>query len=401
MRIVVIGAGVGGLASAVGLAGAGHDVQVYEQAPELRVGGNGMIVWPSGASILGEFGIPYDEIGQPMNVTNTRIFMGFTVARIDWSKVGKQYGAPPILARRGKLIERLAQQLPEGVLKLGLGCSGFENRTSGGTESVKVTLTDGSTVEADVLIGADGHRSSVRRELFGDSTAGYTGWAAWHGVTIVPPDLNPPNEVNVYMGEAGLVALHPLGDDLLYWAFETPWQDGELLPPGAVGPDGVASRSESAAANLRDRFAAYASPIPELLDMIKDNDINLFPFVRHRVLRQWGRGRVTLAGDAAHVVPPRMGQGANQALEDAWMLRRVLANATDASKALRRYERTRRATVRRISMTARFVDSKLGPKIMKLLYGRKGPVDREAEHKEITRYSNYFVERDRPAPANV
>lgn len=349
MKIAIIGAGLAGVASAVSLSQAGHEVSIYEQAAALREGGYGVILWPNATGILEELGVPHAGLGLSLDRVDILSDIGDPLVRIELDRIAKRFGKPNVVVRRSVLVARLAELLPAGTLRFGMGCTGIEEPADGTDDPVRISLSDGSTAQADVLIGADGHRSMVRRHLFGDNRATYTGWATWHGTTKLPVAVAAGNKVQTMAGAPGVCVMHPLGDGMLYWAFETPWADGELIPRGALGTehaeDAPNADGSSATANLRARFAGFASPLPELLASITDDDVEVFPHILHKIPRQWGRGRITMAGDAVHAVPPRTGMGANQALEDAWVIGRILSQPGDPVALLRRYERTRRRRV--------------------------------------------------------
>lgn len=353
MKIAIIGAGLAGVASAVALSQAGHEVSIYEQAAALREGGYGVILWPNATGILDELGLPHTGLGLSLDRVDIMSDIGDPLVRVELDRIAERFGKPNIVVRRSVLVARLAELLPPGTLRFGLRCAGIEEPAAGTDDPVRISLSDGSTAQADVLIGADGHRSVVRLHLLGDNRAAYTGWASWHGTTKLPVPLAAGRKVQTMAGAPGVCVMHPLGDGLLYWAFETPWTDGELLPPGALAtesgesgePGKPGDPGPSATANLRARFAGFASPMPELLASITDDDVEVFPHILHKIPRQWGRGRITMAGDAVHAVPPRTGMGANQALEDAWVIGRTLSEPGDPATLLRRYERARRRRV--------------------------------------------------------
>ena len=349
MKIFIIGAGLAGVASAVALSQAGHEVSIYEQAAALREGGYGVILWPNATGILEELGVPHAGLGLSLDRVDILSDIGDPLVRIELDRIAKRFGKPNVVVRRSVLVARLAELLPPGTLRFGMGCTGIEEPAVGTDDPIRISLSDGSTAQADVLIGADGHRSMVRRHLLGDNRAAYTGWATWHGTTKLPVALTAGNKVQTMAGAPGVCVMHPLGDGMLYWAFETPWADGELIPRGALSTehaqDAPSAAGVSATANLRARFAGFASPLPELLASITDDDVEVFPHILHKIPRQWGRGRITMAGDAVHAVPPRTGMGANQALEDAWVIGRILSEPGDPAALLRRYERTRRRRV--------------------------------------------------------
>ncbi|MFF8562669.1 FAD-dependent oxidoreductase [Streptomyces albidoflavus] len=346
MKIVIIGAGLGGVATAYALTRAGHEVELYEQADELRKGGYGVILWPNATGILDHLGLDHTGLGHRLDRVNITSETGRTLVRVELDRIARTFGAPNKVVRRSELVEALVAELPEGVLRLGARATGLKEPADG-HGPVTVTFDDGRMAEGDLLIGADGYRSYVRRHLFGPSPVQHTGWATWHGTTRLPIELTSSRRVQTMAGETGLCVMHPLGESVLYWAFETPYTDGDTVPPAAPdAPAPAPGERPSAVANLRSRFAGFASPLPELLDSITDEDVHLFPHILHEVPKRWGRGPVTLLGDAVHAVPPRTGMGANQALEDAWVISRALAGPGTPIERLRRYEHIRHRRIK-------------------------------------------------------
>jgi len=175
-----------------------------------------------------------------------------------------------------------------------------------------------------------GHRSVVRRAVVDPAPAVENGWTTWQGLTPVLPVLASSTVGRFVVGPAGFVGMMPAGDGLVQWWFDAP----------------------SDAGLLRDRFAGYPHLVQELLDGIRDSDVDSFAHVVHRVPTRWGVGPVTLVGDAAHAFPPTQAQGANQALEDAAVLARELRGPGTISDRLRRYETERAPRVRRLSRLA-------------------------------------------------
>jgi FAD-dependent urate hydroxylase len=189
------------------------------------------------------------------------------------------------------------------------------------------------------VVGADGQGSAVRRAVLDPAPARDAGWATWQGLTPVLPEIADGTRGSCLVGDAGFVGLLPAGRGRLQWWFDVPWHPSAPRPTSPI-------------AWLRDRFAGYATPVRRLLDQVDDRDVDLYPHVLHRVPDRWGHGPATLLGDAAHAFPPTQAQGANQALEDAWTLRRALAGTTNPTAALRRYEQQRLRRVRRVSRLA-------------------------------------------------
>lgn len=335
MDVLIAGAGVGGLALAAGLVADGHQVRLLEQAPSLREGGAAVTIFSNGAAALAGLGAPLEGVGGDIDELDLRAANGVELWRTDLRVLHRRTGFPVVTVPRHRLIEHLAQRLPAEVVQFD---SAVESVTVH-ADRADVTDSHGNMHSARVLVGADGHRSAVRRAVLSDVPAAHCGWITWQGLTRVLPDIATGTVGRLIVGDAGLCGLMPAGDGLLQWWFDV------AVPPTDPTP-------ESAVTWLRTRFAHYAQPIPALLDAVTDADIERFPHVLHRVPRQWGTGPTTLLGDAAHAFPPSQAQGANQALEDAWLLARALRLPNDPADALRRYEQRRARRVRRVSRMA-------------------------------------------------
>lgn len=327
MDVIIAGAGIGGLALAHGLLADGHRVRVLEQAPAPRTGGAGVTIFSNGAAALAGLGVPLDGLGAIIDDLDIRSADGRRVLRFDLRVMRRHTGFPVVTLPRDRLIARLSAELPGDVILFGHGVTAV-------TVDDTVTVTDaaGRRHAADVVVGADGHRSAVRRSVLDPTPATENGWVTWQGLTPVLPAVTSGLFI---VGDAGACGLMPAGDGLLQWWFDMP-------DPGGFGA--------GAADLLRERFAGYADPVPALLATVTDADLGCFPHALHRVPDRWGVGPTTLVGDAAHVFPPSQAQGANQALEDAWLLRRALR--TPGPAALRRYEVLRSRRVRRVSAMA-------------------------------------------------
>ena len=364
MKVLVSGAGIGGVAAARALIADGHEVTVFEQAAELRHGGAAVTLWSNGTGVLSELGVRLDGAGAPIDVLETRDHRGKTLVSIDVAQAAARYGHPHICLPRTRLLDLLARDLPTGTITFGRAAKAANaaetaaSATGAPGNSVRVTFADGGTADGDLLIAADGRGSAIRDQLWGSDPGRLTGWATWQGISPVPVDVTASRSSVLFVGNPGTCGLMPAGDGLLQWWFDLRWTPGTPPPAKPV-------------AMLRERFGDWASPVREVLAAVTDDETGFFPHYRHRVPRTWGSGRITVIGDAAHSMPPTRAQGANQALEDAWALAAALRNETaDIEAALRAFERARSRKVSVVSRQAGSEDyNKYGAVISRLIPG--------------------------------
>ncbi|MES0836063.1 FAD-dependent oxidoreductase [Nocardiopsis tropica] len=327
MDVVIIGAGVGGLAAAVGLRRRGHDVRVFERGEVLRTGGAALALWSNGTAALGGLGIDPTGLGRPTEVIIGSTHTGAELYRIDLRSVSARLGWPNLCLPRRELLDRLASQLPDGVVRFGPACTGVRQDADG----VTALFEDGTTARADAVIGADGVHSAVRACQRPGDVPRPRGYASWQGLTPLPVPLAESTTSRWLTGPGGTCGIIPTGGGMVQWWFDLPWAPGDPEPA-------------SPAEVLRERFGAWTDPdVRAVLAHAKDEDVTSFPHVQTPVPKTWGSGRITLLGDAVHAFPPSTAQGANQALEDALVLSAALdgVRGADAAPALRRYERVR------------------------------------------------------------
>ncbi|MFC4122692.1 FAD-dependent oxidoreductase [Nonomuraea zeae] len=319
MRVIIVGAGVAGLALARGLLMAGHEVEVYEESPELRTAGGSVSLWPGSTAILKELKVDYTGIGRRLETLESWAGDGRRLLTMDLTVAERRYGHPVVHLARSELVKLLAEGVPVtyGARVEHVVPERAEARPAGGR-----------TVRGDVLVGADGRRSVVRTALWGNDTARLSNWVTWQGFTTLPTSLTEARRAVMIAGGQGLCGLIPAGEGRLLW-----WFDVRSAPGKPLWAD-----DRHVVERLRERFGGWVEPVPGILDTI--TDIDFFPHHRQPIPAVWGKGPTTLAGDSAHTMPPTMAQGANQALEDAWLLARSIGD-------LRAYERARSKVVRR------------------------------------------------------
>jgi 2-polyprenyl-6-methoxyphenol hydroxylase-like FAD-dependent oxidoreductase len=318
VRAVVVGAGIGGLATAIALEQAGVEPIVVERAPQLQAAGFGLVVSANAVTALRSLGLRDGVAARGTRVRRAEIRnpSGELLTLIDYEALGwETYG---IL--RTELQEAMLKVTPADRLRLGMTCVDA-------TDDGEVLLDGADPVIADVVVGADGIRSTVRRSLFGDEPLRYGGHRAWRAGTRFDDELVRDCFVEVW-GVGGGFGFGPAGPGRVYWyCFET-------VPEGAPAPERPRD------AFLR-RYGAWFDPIPALIESTDPDAIEATFTYDRPPRRAWGRGRVTLLGDAAHPMKPNIGQGAAQALEDAVVLGSCIARSSDPGEALRAYERRR------------------------------------------------------------
>lgn len=323
-RIVVIGAGIGGLSAAIALRKAGYSVVVYEQTPRFAEAGAGLSLWANAVKGLRKLGIEETLSCSRITSGEIRSWKGATLQHSPMQSLERKLGAPAIAIHRADLHRILLAALPDQSVQIGKAFVGFEQSK----KSVAVFLSDGSTLETDLLIGADGIHSAVRRQAFPNVQPRYAGYAAWRGVTIVRGNVEYNQSIETW-GRGARFGIVPIGGKRIYW-FAT-----ANLPAGQR--PGLEQRKK----DLIERFHGWHSPIEALIQGTSPADILYNDICDLEPLPTWSIGRVTLLGDSAHATTPNLGQGACQAIESAIILARCLMQERELTQALKRYEAVR------------------------------------------------------------
>lgn len=325
-EIIIIGGGIGGLCTAIVLQQNGFDVHLYEKVKKLGEVGAGLTLWSNAIKALRALGVADQVIhtGSKVNRSYIRAANGDILQDAHMNEMEAQYGEPVVAIHRAALHDILINALKPNTLTLNVGFVKFEQDES----KVFVHFDNGQTGSADLLIGADGIHSAVRKQIFPEIQLRYSGYTAWRGVVETESEsaLGLTTESWGVGARFGIVRVDK---SRIYW-FATSNQ-----------PAGERSTSDQRKARLLRSFKNWHNPIYHLLDLtpadsILQNDIyDIPPFA------SWSQGRVTLLGDAAHPTTPNMGQGACMAIESAYVLSYSLKEHTDHRSALKRYERER------------------------------------------------------------
>jgi salicylate hydroxylase len=342
LRVAIVGGGIGGLFAAKALVARGVEVSVYEQAAAIGEIGAGVFLTPNSVRQLQRVGLePEVEQWGARVGPNSRYFRhdGAPIAPVqvtDSSGWNATFGM-----HRADLVDMLADALPADMVRTGHRCTGFEQDS----QSARVSFANGASVEADIVIAADGIHSELRRFVFASSQPTFSGSVAYRG--LVPhervPDW-PTDRWQMWLGKGRHFLVFPV-------------RAGRLLNyVGFVPTDEEMKESWSAPGDpeiLRREFTGWDPRIDQVLRNVQTTF--RWALYDREPLPVWTRDRLSLLGDAAHPMLPHLGQGANQSIEDGMALATILAGAdkTTAPRALLAYERLRRERVAQVQRGAR------------------------------------------------
>lgn len=332
MRALVIGGGIGGVTSGYALARAGVDVAVFEQADDPRriYVGSGIHLWNNTMRALGEVGLDRKVMdvsgsGAIVEYFDVYSYKGRLLASVPLERTRARIGAECLGINRAELLPALAEELPEGVLRLGRRFVGFDQEDG----TVVARFDDGAEERGDVLIGADGAHSTVRRQLLDDGPPRFAGYTIWQGITKVREEIAPIGVFVILFGPGQRFAYYHVDEERLYW-FAV-----------ANAPEGGKEAPDERKPMLLERFRGWPEAIAEIVESTPAEATHRRDLYDREPGKRWGEGRMTLLGDAAHAMTFDLGQGAGQSIEDAVVLGRCLGSAANPVDALREYERLR------------------------------------------------------------
>lgn len=344
-KILINGAGLGGLAAACCLMKAGHEVEVFEQSAQMGEVGAGIQISANAQHVLRDLGLglEIDRVGVRPGAYVFRLHdTGEEIQRFPLAEAHEAAnGAPYTQLHRAdfhEILARKAQEMRANIVQLNKRATHYVEDA----DVVTLHFADGTSARGDILIGADGIRSVVRAQMSGASTPTYTGDAAWR--LLIPTDKLPPNMLppvmSVFMGPGGHVVCYYL-------------RAGKLLNfVGLVETDDVAEESWTLKRpwdQLKSNYAGWHPIIQTIIDTADKYQCYRWSLFNRDPLMDWSTKRVTLLGDSCHATLPYLAQGAVMAIEDGAVLTRALAQCGDDAEALDLYQRNR------IERTARIV----------------------------------------------
>lgn len=338
-RILIIGGGIGGLTAAIALRQKGFDAHVYEAAPELQPVGKGIWVPTNAMLVLDRLGLSdaVNQAGWALERIKISEGDGPALLDVDLRRIQQKFGHTTISIHRATLVRILAAALPAEVLHLGHRFTGFTQEENG----IVAAFAGQAAVRGDLLIGADGIRSSVREQLQPGVPLRYSGQTCFRGIGRL--ELPPGLERTCWevWGGTARFGFSVIGSDQVYW-----------FAPCTAPVDAPQQTGEALLRELRERYRAFPEPIPAIVRHTPAEEIMRTDLYDFAPLPWWQQGWVVLLGDAAHAMTPNLRQGGAQAIEDAWFLADRLASCPTIGEALEEYEQYRMPKVRWIARTA-------------------------------------------------
>jgi len=330
-RFAIVGGGLAGLAAANALATFGFEAEVFEQAPTLGEIGAGISISSQAVKALRAIGVgeKLAAMGNASEGIQTRNMQTGEPLEFRPSPASR-YGAPYYFVHRADLLNILASGLPPATVHLDHRLTAIEHFPS----LVTLSFANGVTRQTDVVIGADGVHSVIRRALYGDDKPTYTGQSVWRSLlkgSDVPPEVLEPSGSTQWWGPGCHVVSYYLRgrevvnvvtqDDTDQWV-----EEGWSIPGD---PD--------------EMRASFPNPEPRLKTLLSlVTQCSRWGLFTRPLTTDWGQGHIQLIGDAAHAMLPNVGQGAAQSFEDAYTLARWLdAERNDPAEALRQFRRIR------------------------------------------------------------
>ena len=320
---LIIGGGICGLTTAIALSRIGIEVQVFEQAAEVREVGAGLTLWANGLYALEKLGLGNEAIraGQTVKTFRFLTMQGKTLGDINIDSLAARMQVPNVSIHRKELIAVLEKHTsPESVFL----SHELESFTQNG-DMVTARFAGGQEHSGDILLACDGFHSRVREQMLGSTPAKYAGYTCWRGLAPLEQSDQLDRSVIHTFGCGAQFGALDVGNGLIAW-----YGTGNT-------PPGIKESPLERKLDALKRFAGWHQPIPEILQRTEASDYLKNDIYDRQPVRTWAQGRVLLMGDAAHPTTPNLGQGACQAIEDAAVLAEHLESAADYTTAFQEY----------------------------------------------------------------
>lgn len=320
--VSIIGAGIGGLTTALMLKQKGLNVRVFESSAALKPVGAGIILANNAMQVFKKLGVQ-DRIEQAgnkisrMKITDASLH---SLSVVNLAEYEEQYGVCNVAVHRGELQRILAAELGYERIELSKRLTKIEK-----AGVFNLTFEDASTTESEVVIGADGIKSVVRQQLFEENVLRNAGQTCWRGICEINLPEQYLNELNEAWGKGKRFGFVKIGTGKVYWY--------ALVNTKQVKTNEV---------NLLDLFKEFHAEVLSIIAATPEEQVIRGEIIDLKPIEKWHSENICLVGDAAHATTPNLGQGACQAVEDAYVLGKLLTNGVALEHSFAEYEKLRK-----------------------------------------------------------
>jgi 2-polyprenyl-6-methoxyphenol hydroxylase-like FAD-dependent oxidoreductase len=330
--ISIIGAGIGGLTTALALQQKGLKVTVFESAPAIKPVGAGIMLANNAMQVYNKLGIrdKIEEAGNRisyMKITDHRLS---PISVIDLTRYEKEYGVHSLAIHRGELQKILADAIGPENIALSKRLSSIEKN-----EVFRLAFEDHSVIESNIVIGADGIKSVIRNQLFEKSSIRNANQLCWRGICEFDLPDKYHHEANEAWGKGKRFGFVKISDRKVYWYA---LRNGKEEKKDEEG--------------LPELFREFHTDILQIIAATKKEDIIVNEITDLKPIATWQDRNICLVGDAAHATTPNLGQGACQAIEDAYVLGNLIQEGVAIGTIFEKYESLRRKKAHRIVSTS-------------------------------------------------
>lgn len=337
--VAVVGAGIGGLTAAIALRAKGVDVEIFEAASAARDTGTALGIASNATKVLRSLRVDLTTAAscRALEHFELRTARGALIRSLPGAAITAELGHPFVSIHRNELIRTLSTAAADVPIHYGAEIVDVDIERRG----VRAACADGTDVRAEVLVGADGFRSAVRSMVAGEQEPSEYGYVCWLATVRFTHPRMVPGYTGHYWGRGQRFGLIDIGDGTAYW-----W--GTKNMPAAEARDWKGEKADIVSA-----FDGWAPEVVEVIEQTPWDAIISAPGQDRPFLNQWGKGPITLLGDAAHPMLTSRSQGASSAVEDGYVLAEAITRIPDAVEALRAYEHRRRDRARMLVRSSR------------------------------------------------